>query len=267
MINFKILRFITISVIAIATFFGGLNFLKIQYQFYIWEIFIDLKILSLLLIFFALRRKHLYQFSLENLHLKKWEVNKNIFWFSMPFAVYAVVAVFGIVFRQVQVDDVDNASTLVLATIFDIPAIYVFSATSILVEEVFFRVLLFNILKVTYSFWKAATVAAILWSMFSFTDILSMANLGFITIFLASLNFFGVGLLCAALVEKYRSIWVSYSFRIGIISLTSLILPSYFVEADSLLTTKSNLFFSEGFIVSLLIILGAFILHCRNRDI
>jgi membrane protease YdiL (CAAX protease family) len=258
MIDHKAVRFVIISVSIISIIFGILSYFKIHYQFYVWEIFVDLKILSLLLILFWLKRKNLYQFFFDNLHLRNWDVKKNLFWFVFPVLNYVVVIISGLISRQMHIEYSDNAVTLILAAVFDIPAIYVFSATSILIEEIFFRVLLFDSLRAQKSFWFSAIVTSLMWCLFSATEIINLDASTLLEYLSVASYFVATGLFCTIVVARYKSVWVSYSFRIGVVSLTSLILPSLFVEADSFFGTKLTLFFAEGFIVSSLMIVSVY---------
>ena len=253
MIEPKALRIIVLSVVVLAIAFGILSFLKIQYQFYIWEVFVDLKILSLLFIAIFFKRKSLFQFTLDNLHLKKWKVTTNVLWFFSPIFFYAVVVSSGMVFHHMHLESFDNAATLMLATLFDIPAIFVFSATTILIEEIFFRAMVFDSLRMRKSFWISVVISSLLWGFFSATEIIGLGSPTIGASCSIAFYFISTGVLCTILVAKYNSVWVSYSFRIGIISLTPLILPSLLVESDAFFGTKLTMYNAEGPGVSLLI--------------
>jgi len=260
MIESKSLTFTGILVIAISLLFAIISYFQIQYQFYVWEIFIDLKILSLIgIILFLIKQKKIV-FDLEQLTSLKWKWLVNVLAFLVPVVIYIVVILLGLIFRQVSLDRPDNSATLVLATLFDIPAIYVFSVTSIFIEELFFRGVLYNSYRNENSIWISGFITSGLFAIYSISEIVGIEEVNIMTVLILLLYFFSLGFFCIVISQKLRSLWISYSLRIGIITLTPLFLTSQLVESDSFFVTTSNLLFAEGIITSIILLVASILL-------
>ena len=260
MIESKSLTFTGILVIAISLLFAIISYFQIQYQFYVWEIFIDLKILSLIgIILFLIKQKKIV-FDHEQLAFLKWKWLVNILAFLFPVVIYIVVILLGLIFRQVSLDRPDNSATLVLATLFDIPAIYVFSVTSIFIEELFFRGVLYNSYRNANSIWISGFITSGLFAIYSISEIVGIEEVNIMTVLILLLYFFSLGFFCIVISQKLRSLWISYSLRIGIITLTPLFLTSQLVESDSFFVTTSNLLFAEGIITSIILLVASILL-------
>lgn len=257
MIETTSLRLTFIYVLALSIFFALLSYFNISYQFYIWEIFVDVKIVLLVLFLLFLRKKGKYRFS--GSVLKKWNLKKNFLWFFIPLVFYTFIAIVGVIVGEVSVDIPENAETLLLATIFDIPAVFVFSVTSIFIEEIFFRGVLVTSFEQIYGSEglsdkiKTISITSVLFVFFNLSEVISTNSRSAISVTLLVMYFFSIGILTSILVLKYRTIWFGYSFRIFLSTVPTLILPSFFVDSDLFFRTKNFLFFSEGLLFSSLV--------------
>ncbi len=254
MIEQSKLRNITAVIIVISLVFGLLSFWKIRYQFYFWEILIDLKSLSLLgMIAFSVDRREIVvdpsQFSFLSFNWKK-----NLLWFFVPFFLYVVVIGVGIAVGTITINTMDNVATLILATIFDIPAIYVFSATSILIEELVFRGLILRSYRQSSGINGSILITGLLWTVYMISEIVGVEVFDIAESAVLALFVLANGILLAALSLSREEVWSGYSLRIGLITLTPIILTSRVNESDSFFTTDSLLFIAEGVFLSILAI-------------
>lgn len=231
-----------------------------------WEIFVDIKIVLLPLFLLFLRKKGKFRFS--SAFLRKWDVKKNLFWFFIPLVLYILTFLVGLLVGEVSVDIPENAETLILATIFDIPAIFVFSVTSIFIEEIFFRGVLVNSFEKHYGKLKTIVITSVLFAFFNLSEVVSYEARSLLTVSLLVIYFLSVGTLTSVLVLKYHTVWLGYSFRIFLATVPMLILPSFLVDSDSFFKTKNFLFFSEGLFFSLLVLgMCIFVMFTVNRNV
>jgi membrane protease YdiL (CAAX protease family) len=261
MIDQKYLRFTFISIIAISVVSGILSYFGIPYQLYLWELFIDAKILTVLVLLFFLNKKRTVHFSNIRLLFFNWNLKKNILFFSLPFFCYLISNFIGILFDQVELNRLENAPTLLLATVFDIPAFYVFSVTTVLIEELVFRGLLLSSVQLQQSKTVSFIVVSIVWGIYGISEIISMQDIDAIKFLTVLFSFFSLGIICSMLVDKFRSIWIGYSLRIGIISLTPITITSLLNESDSFFTSTSIIFVAEGVIFSICLLIASFVVN------
>ncbi len=261
MIDRTYFRLVVFAVILSSILFGMLRYFLIQYQFYVWEIFIDAKILCLLGLIFFLYKKKTMLFTKDQFVFLQFDWRKNLVVCSLPLFFYVIPIIVGLLIKEVSVSKLDNATTLVLATLFDLPAIYFFSLTSIFIEEIFFRGILLSTFQQKYSPIHSIILSSLFWMMFNISELVGLEELNFAHIIVIAIYFFSIGILCAAFSNKYKSVWLGYSFRVGIIALIPIILTSSLLESDSFLTTTSYFFNAEGIVVSLLLIVSGVILY------
>ncbi|MDP1675979.1 MAG: hypothetical protein Q8L88_03865 [Bacteroidota bacterium] len=264
MIEQQYLRFTIIIIIFISIISGFLSYFVIRYQFYVWELFIDSKIVALMLLLFFLYKKKAIQLSNVKLLLLSWNWKRNILYFFFPLILFAIVIASGVLSKEISLNKLDNTTTLILATLFDIPAVFVFSATSILIEEIFFRGFILSTIQPLRSQLRATMLTSLLWVVYSISEIIGLEEIDALKFITITLFFFSIGTFCSILVGKYKLIWFGYSLRVGLITLSPIILTSLLSETDSFFTTKSFLFYTEGIVFSTLILFGSFILY---RDI
>lgn len=263
MIEQQYSRFTFFSIFSISIFFGILSHFHLPYQFYIWELFIDSKILAVFLLILFLVRKKAIEIPKIKLLFINWSWKKNILYFFLPLIFYSIVISIGLVFEEVSLNKLDNATTLILATLFDIPAIFIFSSTSVLVEEIFFRGHILNAIMKIRVQWHAILLTTALWVFYSSSEIFGLNEINGLQYIATALYLISFGILCAVLTIKYQSIWTGYSLRIGFITLSPILLTSLFTESDTFFLTESSLLTADGFIVSVLLIVIVLIL-CRT---
>ncbi len=252
----KLLK-ITAVFIIISLLFGFFSVLKIQYQFYLWEVLVDLKIVSVIVVIIYSFRKNQISIvpSLRSFFTFDWR--KNILWFSVPLLAYAVSIGSGLAVGDVKLNKMENAVTLVLATLFDIPAVYVFSVTSILVEEILFRGILLRSYVRTSGAFRSVFIVSLLWTLFMLSDIVGAEVFDAGESAVLTVFFLVVGILLTSLSLWRENIWFGYSLRIGLITLTPIILTSRINESDSFFSSGSLIFIAEGVVVSTVLILIA----------
>jgi membrane protease YdiL (CAAX protease family) len=260
MIEQQYFRLTFVIVICISILSEILSYFQIPYQFYVWELFIDSKIIALMLLLIFLYRKKAIQLASVKLLLMSWSWKKNIIYFFLPIFIYVIVIAAGLLFNAVLPNKLDNSTTLILATLFDIPAIFVFSATSILIEEIFFRGFLLSTMQQFRPQWQAIILISFAWVVYNFSEIIGIEDVNLLQSIIVVLFYFSIGLFCSILVSKYKSIWLGYSLRVGLITLTPIIVTSLLSESDAFFSTESVLFIAEGAIVSVLIMVIGYIL-------
>lgn len=232
--------------------FGLLNYFQIQYQFYLWEIFVDIKIMSLLLFLLYIGRKGESSLAENIAELKNWNVKKMFQWFGLPLGFYGIVIIAGIILSEIKFQKPDNATTLILATIFDMPAVFIFSLFYIFLEEFIFRSFVVRSLMSTNGKTRAIFLSSFFWTLFAIPDFVSFAANSFYSFTAVVLYLFVIGILGAVVYLIYKTVWFSYSFRIGTITLAPLCISSLIVESDPFFLTTSVLFSAEGIIISVL---------------
>lgn len=253
MIDKGSLRFVYLFTVVLSLVFAVISYFHIQYQTYFWEFFIDAKILFLILLLVVLRKRSALQLSLLKLNVTKWNTGLNVLWFCFPIIVSAFVILTGMLVGEIKFNYLENASTLILATIFDIPAIFIFSATTILVEEIFFRGILINSVPETSSKFKTGIFVSLLFCLFKLSDAMNSDSTSLVAAGVVLIYFFSSGIITAALVSKYQTLWYGYSFRIGLVTIMPMMLSSMHIESDSFFKAKSFLFFGEGIVSSVFI--------------
>lgn len=260
MIERKDIFHITASVILVSILFGLLGYLKIPFQYYVWEVLIDLKAASLAAIFIIGYKKRTVTLTAHQFTLLNFDWKRNIALFFLPIAFYAVTIGTGLAFSEVKVNKPDNAVTLILATLFDIPAIYVFSATSILLEELIFRGILLHSLDRAYGLVSSIFITSGLWTLSMASDLSGMENITLLSVCTLLFFFLASGTLLSLLSLWKGNVWLGYSMRIGLVTLTPIVLTSLQNESDSFFETESLLFIAEGICVSLTALLFALII-------
>jgi membrane protease YdiL (CAAX protease family) len=257
MIERKDLFHITASVVLVSILFGLLGYLKIPFQYYLWEILIDLKAAALAAIFIIGYKKRTVTLTAHQFTLLNFDWKRNIALFFVPILFYAITIGAGSAFSEVKVNTLDNAVTLILATLFDIPAIYVFSATSILLEELIFRGILLQSFERAYGLLSSIFITSGLWTLSMASDLSGMENVTLLSVFTLLFFFLTAGGLLSLLSLWKGNVWLGYSMRIGLVTLTPIILTSLLNESDSFFETDSLFFVSEGICVSLIAFLFA----------
>lgn len=254
MIERKYLLTFSASMIVVSLIFGMLSYFRIPYQFYLWEIFFEGKILISVMIIFFFYKKKWIRFGRDQFSMLSFNLRKNIALFFLPLLLYSFSIAIGLTTKDVSLNKPENAATLILATLFDIPAIYVFSVTTVFIEELIFRGMILQSFRNSHSIIRAMLFSSLLWTIFVLNEIVGIDDANLLSIVVVTFFFFSIGFFASALFLRNRSIIPGYSLRIGLITLTPIALSSRIVEADAFFQTSSLFFYSEGIITSVLLI-------------
>lgn len=252
---------ISVAVSAIASILSALGW---PYQFFVWEFFFDGRLVAILALSFIAWKRGFITLPSPMPSLRSFRWHENVWAFLAPLAFYALTIGAGMAASAVKVDPLDNAATLVLATLFDIPAIYVFSITSVLVEEFLFRGVVLDAFTKRSSPFLAVVLSSVLWTLFMVPEVIGLNDLALPSISVVLLFIFITGLFCSVIALRWSTIWIGYSFRVGIIALTPIIISSLTTEADAFFITSSPWFAAEGGVMIILMILSAFFLFRRT---
>ncbi|MFA6540086.1 MAG: CPBP family glutamic-type intramembrane protease [Bacteroidota bacterium] len=265
MIDSQSYRGILFFVTSIAVFFAVLQHFGISSVFYFWEIAIDIKIVSIFGYLYALYKKQKFVLNITDLKLFPGDWYRNIIFFFIPIFIYGFVAFLGLIFGSVTLTPLENKPTVVLAALFDLPAIFIFSITIILMEEMVFRSILLKSGFGSHSNLQTFIVINIIWSIYSILSIIDVTEANFLILLSIFLSQFSIGFFLSCVVMKYRSIWLAYSFRIGMKIIPPLMMKSVVLDADPFFTTHSLFFSAEGWLSSVIILL--FAIYCYQQDV
>ena len=249
-----------IALLILSVVFAILSTFDIRYQFYFWELFIDIKIVVVIGVLFGAWKKRWLVFSPEQFILLRFDWKTNVTIFFLPLLVYSLPIACGLTTKVLTINAIDNDATLALATLFDVPAIYMFSATSALIEEIVFRGVLLRSFRNKFSVQYALFLTNGLWTIFCISEVVGITKVTALSAFVTGLFFFSLGLFCSVLTIKNNSVWPGYSLRIGIITLTPILLTSFLAESDSFFTTNSIVLVAEGILVSTAFLAASFVL-------
>ena len=265
MISLSSLRTNYLFVVAITVVFTLLQYYQIPYQFYFWEILIDLKIVSLLFFLWFLWNKNKLLVQWESSGILQWQWKGNILWFLYPAVVLILVGFVAFILNQLKLEGLENAPTLVLQTIFDIPAIFVFSVTTIFVEEFFFRSILFRTQLQHRTVIYSSIINAFFWSLYYLPDIISIEDNAIHIYLSVALFIFSYGILLSILMWRNETLWYGYSFRIGISVILPFFISSNFVDSDTIFSTESVFFNAEGIVFSLIFLITAAVFFFKGK--
>ena len=229
----------------------ALLLLGLKTQFYIWEFKIDLKpaVFGVLCYFF--NRKFQIGFNFAKIGIRSWDWLTNLLSFFSPFGLLALLIVAGISFKTIVYQGVENSATFLLATFIDIPATFFFSLTTVLLEEIVFRGFVFDAISKKENFILASFLTSGLWALISFSDVFQMHNSSFGSILLGFLNLMSIGFVCSALLLFSKSIWSSFSFRVGLMVFSNALLCGNQDETNSFFVANLSSFSSNGILFSL----------------
>ncbi len=147
-----------------------------------------------------------------------------------------------------------------MATLFDIPATYFFSFTTVLLEEAIFRGFIFSALFKRGNMFIPILLSSVLWTLNSYTNFFQNLDVSFKSILFGSLNLISLGFACSALFVFSRSIWPGYSYRISLMVFSTALLGGSQTESNSFFGTNSSIFSSGGIFIILLNFIFALLL-------
>jgi len=252
------------AVLLITAAASVLSFFSFSFQFYVWEFYLDGRLLVLSGIAYAAWKKGWLSVTAELLTLQRFAIVRNILLFLLPLLMYAIPVAAGYFLKELKIEAMDNAVTIVLATLFDLPAIYVFSATTILLEELLFRNILLRSFRSQFGEGRGVLIAVVIWTIYCIPEVLAVKELPVKGAMILVLYFSVTGFFCSALFLSFSSVWAGYSFRTGITALTPILITSVLTESDSFVTTSSVLYGAEGIIVSLLMLVTGIVIYRRT---
>lgn len=257
MISLSSLRSPYLLVLGTTAVFLLLAIFSIQYQYFIWEIFIDLQIIFLLVALVVLRKITGGTVSWDFSYLLRWNWIGNIYWFLYPLVALAIGISLSFVINEIRLRELENTATLILQTVFDIPSMFIFSATTVLLEEFTFRSVLLRSYSFNDSPIRSAIVNAFFWTCFAVPGIIVLGNSDFQDSISILTFYFAVGILTSVLAMRFRTIWYGYSLRIGIMAAFPLLIVSKVQDSETFFTTESSIFSSEGYFYSVFFLISA----------
>jgi membrane protease YdiL (CAAX protease family) len=243
-----------VCILLLAAAAGCCNNAGIKSHFYVWEVLFDAKTLLLAALFFILLKPEDWKKSSRDRGVFTWSLLKAIGAFLISVIVSGATLGIGLVFKKIAFADPENAATLVLTMLFDIPAVFIFSVTTVFVEEYVFRgCLLSNFLDDGRPVTGLA-VSSLLWALYAIVEVLPLDDFSWITIGALILYYVAVGIAASSLYRASRSLWVSYAFRIGVMTVTPFVLSGVTGVTNAFFSTENIFFYSDGIFASTLLI-------------
>jgi membrane protease YdiL (CAAX protease family) len=224
--------------------------LGVSTQFYLGEFSGDVKILLFVLLLFMFIRKYHWDFGLNKYGILRWDVGQNILAFLSPLVILAPTIIAGYLLKKTTFEGADDSVTLLLATLFDIPAAYFFPIAVVLVEEFIFRGFIFDFLSRENGIFRSVLISLIIWTVANFDKIAQIRSSSLFVISSELLNLISIGLACSAIYCHTKSIWPGYSFRIGLLVFSSAMLASDANETSGVFHTETHALSNSGILFS-----------------
>ncbi len=261
--------FLLFLVLIVLGLLGSSAFAQFGYrtQFYVWEFPIDLKSTFLGILCYYFRKKIQEEFVFAKIGLDRWDWGANLLAFFSPLVLLTLLIIAGYFFKTILYRGVENSAAFLLATLFDIPAIYFFSITTILLEEIIFRGFILNAISKKENIFIASLLASGLWALMSFSSVFQKADLSLTSILLGYMELISLGFACSALFFSTRSIWSSYSYRIGFMVFSAALLSEGRSETNSLFRANSATFSSSKILVIFMnFIFAVFLINLQKNN-
>lgn len=224
--------------------------LGVSTQFNLWEFPVDVKILLFVLLLFLFIRKYHWDFGINKYGILRWDVGQNVLAFLSPLVILALTITAGYLLKKTTFEGADDSVTLMLATLFDIPAAYFFSVAVVLVEELIFRGFIFDFVSREYGIFKSVLISSIIWTVANFDKIAQIRSSSLFVVSSELLNLISIGLACSAIYYHAKSIWPGYSFRIGLLVFSSAMLASDVNETSTVFYTGTQALSNSGILLS-----------------
>jgi membrane protease YdiL (CAAX protease family) len=267
-----------ISIAVLAVVAGICNNAGIKTHIYLWELLVDGKTILLAVLFFALRTPGAWKrgrlnpgeiyTEARNRGVFSWSLSRTIGAFMVPALISGVVIGVGLLLKKVTYADPENGATLLLTVLFDIPAVFIFSVTTVFVEEYIFRGCVLLEYEKAGKPASAFFLPSVLWAVYAVVEVLPLDECSWVSGGLLVLYYVAVGAGASALYSISRSLWVSYSFRIGVMTITPSLLSGVTGVTDAFFSTENIFFFGDGLISSaamVLIFTAVFALSIKKR--
>ena len=219
-------------------------------QFYVWEFKIDLKPILFFGLCYFFAKKYSVQIGRINRQVWKWSWKVNLLAFFSPVFLCGTVILAGLISKGIVYQGVDNAATFLLGILIDIPAFFFFSATTLLLEEIVFRGYVFHYISSERSFIAAVLLTSALWGLLFYVNFFDVRQLSFSSIAGGFIYLVSIGFVCSSLFYYSRSIWSSYSFRVGLATFLIPLLCGKLDDANSFFVSGLSPFSNSGIILS-----------------
>ncbi|HLP15624.1 MAG TPA: CPBP family intramembrane glutamic endopeptidase [Bacteroidota bacterium] len=230
------------------------NIAGIKTHYYVWELLVDGKTLLLIGAFVLFFRPKNWRNEGQKRGVFRWSILRNIGAFLIPALVAGGLAGAGILLKKVSYADPENATTMLLTLIFDIPAIFIFSVTTVFVEEYLFRGVIVTEFERNGAPSTGLFVSSLLWALYAIVDELPIDEFTWVKLSVLLLFYFSVGIACGSLYFSSRSVWISYAFRIGVLTITPSFLSGVTGATDAFFGTENFYFLGDGIIASALLV-------------
>ncbi len=254
-----------IPMLALAS--GLCNNAGIKTHFYLWELLLDGKTILLAALFFLILKPGALKHEAQKRGVFTWSLPRVLGAFMIPALIAGITLGAGLLAKKVSFANPDNGATLLLTMIFDIPAVFIFSITTVFVEEYVFRGYVLRELLKSGAPLAALAVSSALWALYAIVEVLPLEEFSWMSAGLLIFYYIAVGIAASGLYTVSRSLWVSYAFRIGVMTVTPSILSGVTGVTDAFFTTDTMSFYGDGIISSCLLMLffAVFFSAARNR--
>lgn len=260
MINQRRFYLFLVSVPVIAALAAAAGTAGIKTHFYLWEILIDGKTLFLAAAYYLILHPTRWRADAQDKGVLRWSFLKNLGAFVIPVVLSCAIAGAGLLMKTVSYDDPDNGATLLLTMVFDIPAIFIFSVTTVFIEEYVFRGTILLKFSENGRALTGVCISSIVWALYAIVDVFPLEQFTWVTMGILAVSYCAVGIASGVLYFASRSLWVSYAFRIGIITVTPSIIAGVTGMTDAFFSTGHPAFYGDGWAASLIMIAGSAVL-------
>jgi len=219
--------------------------LRIPVETRLWEFPIDFRIVAAFALVLFSARGNLSA-SIEPLGLRKWSWRYFSLAFCAPAVLLLSVILIGFAAKTVEFQGVENTLTFWLSAVLDLPAFFFFSLTTIFLEEVIFRGMIVNKLAAERTYFSAIAISSVLWAVLRIADAQDSGAGVLSSVMVRFLYYSILGTLLCQIYSIYGSIWITYSFRVGLATFSSLLLSSADSEVNSLFTANTAQFDHHG---------------------
>jgi membrane protease YdiL (CAAX protease family) len=244
---------LTIPVLALIA--GVSNTAGIKTHFYVWELLLEGKTIALALLFFGILKPGVWKTEARERGVFAWSFVKSAGAFMIPVMISGATLGAGLLLKKVSFADPENGATLLLTMVFDIPAVFIFSVTTVFVEEYIFRGYVVTEFTKTGSPGAGLVISSVLWAVYAGVEVLPLDEFSWVSAGLLVLYYIAIGVGASALYGISRSLWVSYAFRIGVMTVTPVLLSGVTGVTDAFFTTENIFFYGDGIIPSAVLLL------------
>ncbi len=244
-----------LGIASIALVAGACAMASIKTHFYVWELLFDGKTILLAGLYMLLAKPGSWKTEARSRGVFAWSLVNSVGAFLIPALISGAVVGGGLFAKKVTFAAPENGATLLLTLLFDIPAVFIFSVTTVFVEEYVFRGYVLSEYMKSGRAVAGLAVSTVLWAAYAIVEVLPLEEYSWISAGLLVFYYMAVGIGAAALYRASRSLWVSYAFRIGVLTITPSVLSGVTGVTDAFFTTENLFFFGDGVITSAVIVI------------